>query len=166
MITLKQVIDGWFWIWERKSWFLIGILSLILVVLGIKIQGLENQLEKEKIAHLQYVTKQNVETERINKEWREQLDSAKDEYVERIKALERERASLSDNANRLSEALRASKAKYLTASEEARIEYTNTVRELLETCSERYRAVAVKADEHANDAKLLSDAWPETKKPP
>lgn len=166
MITLKQVIDGWLWLWERKSWVLIGLLSLVLVVLGIKLNSLEGQLEQEKLNHLQYVTKQNLETEKLNKQWSEQLSTAKDGYIERIKALERDRIALSATTDRLSEALRTSNAKYLAASEEARIEYTNTIGELFGTCSERYRAVAIKADEHANDAKLLSDAWPVTKKPP
>lgn len=161
MITLKVIKEGWLWVWKYKSWAICFILGFILIVLLYKLEDLKGQVVEANEFHAKYVTEQELATARLNHSWQVQLSTAKDRYIERIKALERDRAVLSANAERMSVALRAAKSKYNAAPEEARTEYTNTLSELLQQCIHRYTDVAQKADGHASDAKLLSEAWPE-----
>lgn len=154
---------GWVWVWKYKSWAIALILGFILFVLLNRLEDLKGQVDEAKEAHSKYVMEQELATEKLNHSWQVQLNKAKDDYIERLKAIERDRFVLSANAERMSVALREAKPKYVTANEEARTEYTNTLSDLFKECVGRYGEVAQKADGHASDAKLLNDAWPEAK---
>ncbi len=61
--------------------------------------------------------------------------------------------------NRLSKQLDTAKKRMSSASNKTLVEYANTNADLLKECITQYQYVAEKADEHANDAKRLSDSW-------
>jgi hypothetical protein len=48
-----------------------------------------------------------------------------------------------------------------TATTQALIERAAAASSLLGDCSDRYRSLAEKADRHANDARTISEAWPQ-----
>lgn len=167
MITLMAGLKkAGVWVWKHKAWALNAVLLLILVLLGLKNKELSNQVQTVKLDHAKFVHGQEVVTNRLNQSWKERLYKAQEGYLERIKVLERDKFILSVNADRLSKSLAEAKSKYHRASEEARIEYTSTLSDVFGSCVEAYRGMAAKADGHANDAKLLEEAWPTIEKPP
>lgn len=64
-------------------------------------------------------------------------------------------------ADSLSKQLDQAKKRVPTVTSKTVIEYIDTSANILKQCVAEYRIVAEAADEHAADAKRLSDSWPE-----
>lgn len=69
-------------------------------------------------------------------------------------------AAATRNVGRLREKLDQTELRIQTASERAIREYATTANKLLGVCSQRYAALASRADGHALDARVCRAAWP------
>lgn len=94
------------------------------------------------------------------KQWSEKLLKVEIQHREDIKQIIADSNSAKSAIDRLSKQIDTASNRMSTATRETVIEYANTSSVVLEKCVNEYRAVAQRADEHAADAKLLSDAWP------
>lgn len=94
------------------------------------------------------------------KQWSEKLLKAEIQHREDIKHIIADSNSAKSAIDRLSKQIDTASSRMSTATRETIIEYTNASGVILEKCVNEYRAVAQRADEHAADAKRLSDAWP------
>lgn len=94
------------------------------------------------------------------KQWSEKLLNAEIQHREDIKHIIADSNSAKSAIDRLSKQIDTASSRMSTATRETIIEYSNASGVVLEKCVNEYRAVAQRADEHAADAKRLSDAWP------
>lgn len=94
------------------------------------------------------------------KQWSEKLLNAEIQHREDIKHIIADSNSAKSAIDRLSKQIDTASSRMSTATRETIIEYTSASSVVLEKCVNEYRAVAQRADEHAADAKRLSDAWP------
>lgn len=94
------------------------------------------------------------------KQWSERLLNAEIQHREDIKHIIADSNSAKSAIDRLSKQIDTASSRMSTATRETIIEYSNASGVVLEKCVNEYRAVAQRADEHAADAKRLSDAWP------
>ena len=94
------------------------------------------------------------------KQWSEKLLKAEIQHREDIKHIIADSNSAKSAIDRLSKQIDTASSRMSTATRETIIEYSNASGVVLEKCVNEYRAVAQRADEHAADAKQLSDAWP------
>lgn len=94
------------------------------------------------------------------KQWSEKLLKAEIQHREDIKHIIADSNSAKSTIDRLSKQIDTASSRMSTATRETIIEYTNASGVVLEKCVNEYRAVAQRADEHAADAKQLSEAWP------
>jgi len=69
-------------------------------------------------------------------------------------------ANASTAVNGLRDELATARANLSKATQQARDNYAATVETVLGQCSREYQTMAEKADGHANNVKLLLDAWP------
>lgn len=94
------------------------------------------------------------------KQWSEKLLNAEIQHREDIKHIIADSNSAKSAIDRLSKQIDTASSRMSTATRETIIEYSNASGIVLEKCVNEYRTVAQRADEHAADAKRLSDAWP------
>ena len=95
------------------------------------------------------------------KQWSEKLLKAEIQHREDIKHIITDSNSAKSAIDRLSKQIDTASSRMSTATRETIIEYSNASGVVLEKCVNEYRTVAQRADEHAADAKRLSDAWPD-----
>ena len=94
------------------------------------------------------------------KQWSEKLLKAEIQHREDIKQIITDSNSAKSAIDRLSKQIDTASSRMSTATRETIIEYASASGVVLEKCVNEYRTVAQRADEHAADAKRLSDAWP------
>ena len=94
------------------------------------------------------------------KQWSEKLLKAEIQHSEDIKQIIADSNSAKSAIDRLSKQIDTASSRMSTATRETIIEYASAGGVVLEKCVNEYRTVAQRADEHAADAKRLSDAWP------
>ncbi|MCU4616286.1 hypothetical protein ACOUH1_11145 [Acinetobacter baumannii] len=94
------------------------------------------------------------------KQWSEKLLKAEIQHREDIKQIITDSNSAKSAIDRLSRQIDTASSRMSTATRETIIEYASASGVVLEKCVNEYRTVAQRADEHAADAKRLSDAWP------
>ncbi|WP_228199858.1 MULTISPECIES: hypothetical protein [Acinetobacter] len=94
------------------------------------------------------------------KQWSEKLLKAEIQHREDIKQIIADSNSAKSAIDRLSKQIDTASNRMSTATRETIIEYASASSVVLEKCVNEYRTVAQRADEHAADAKRLSDAWP------
>lgn len=115
---------------------------------------------KTDVAEAKTLTEQAKAKSRTQEKlWAEQLLKAEQNHNEKMQKIISDTNHAKSAVNRLSKQLDTAKKRMPSASTEALIEYANTNADLLKECINQYQFVAEKADEHANDAKRLSDAW-------
>ncbi|MBI1452549.1 hypothetical protein IL972_11570 [Acinetobacter sp. FL51] len=95
------------------------------------------------------------------KQWSEKLLKAEIQHREDIKQIIADSNSAKSAIDRLSKQIDTASSRMSTATRETIIEYASASGIVLEKCVNEYRTVAQRADEHAADAKRLSDAWPD-----
>lgn len=95
----------------------------------------------------------------------QQMESVKDDaikkYEERAADDARNAAAAIAAANSLRSDLAKVPNRISTATRQAVDEYAATASIVLAECSAEYQQLASKAQGHANDARLMSDAWPQ-----
>lgn len=94
------------------------------------------------------------------KQWSEKLLKAEIQHSEDIKQIITDSNSAKSAIDRLSKQINTASSRMPTATRETIIEYASASGVVLEKCVNEYRTVAQRADEHAADAKRLSNAWP------
>lgn len=90
----------------------------------------------------------------------QQVIEAQNAAIERNKKNQAAIAAARAESDSLRGDLAAAKSKLSSASADAVRNYAATVSDILGECSQRYTAVAGKADGHAGDVMLLQEAWP------
>ena len=95
------------------------------------------------------------------KQWSEKLLKAEIQHREDIKQIIIDSNSAKSAIDRLSKQIDTASNRMSTATRETIIEYASASGVVLEKCVNEYRTVAQRADEHAADAKRLSEAWPD-----
>lgn len=155
------------WIVENKRWALIIILLICCLFQSCQVNKLAGQIKTLKQQHADYVTQQQLVTEKAKiqaaqqeKVWAEQITQAEQNYNAKVKQIQSDADSARSSVDSLSKQLASAKQRLSTAPRETVIEYADSSSDLLEACTAEYRSVAQKADEHAADAERLIKIWP------
>ena len=156
--------------YEAVIIFLSAFLLLVLIGLGVQTWRASTWQKYYDTLDAKYKTdlaKAEALTEKAKadalvkeKQWSEKLLNAEIQHREDIKHIIADSNSAKSAIDRLSKQIDTASSRMSTATRETIIEYTNASGVVLEKCVNEYRAVAQRADEHAADAKRLSDAWP------
>lgn len=156
--------------YEAVIIFLAAFLLLVLIGLGVQTWRLSGLQDDYALLDSKYQTdlaKAEALTEKAKadalakeKQWSEKLLIAEIQHREDIKHIIADSNSAKSAIDRLSKQIDTASSRMSTATRETIIEYSNASGIVLEKCVNEYRAVAQRADEHAADAKRLSDAWP------
>lgn len=92
------------------------------------------------------------------------MEKTKDEAIKSAHTRAQQHAADAGAARSAAERLRVDlsrvPSRIAAASRAAVDEYANTAGELLGQCTAEYQQVAERADGHANDARMIQDAWP------
>ncbi|ENV34573.1 hypothetical protein [Acinetobacter gerneri] len=147
-----------------KAWreILIGLLAFLLLICIALLNNKTGQIEKFKQAEIiqqAEIAKAKADAAVKEKQWSDQLLKAEQNYNAKIKQIQIDADSATASANSLSKQLKIANSRMSTGSRETIIEYTNTNNDILENCITEYRTVAKAADEHAADARRLSESW-------
>ena len=156
--------------YEAVIIFLAAFLLLVLIGLGVQTWRASTWQKYYDTLDAKYQTdlaKAEALTEKAKadalakeKQWSEKLLNAEIQHREDIKHIIADSNSAKSAIDRLSKQIDTASSRMSTATRETIIEYSNASGVVLEKCVNEYRAVAQRADEHAADAKRLSDAWP------
>lgn len=156
--------------YEAVIIFLAAFLLLVLIGLGVQTWRASTWQKYYDTLDAKYQTdlaKAEALTEKAKadalakeKQWSEKLLKAEIQHREDIKHIIADSNSAKSAIDRLSKQIDTASSRMSTATRETIIEYTNASGVVLEKCVNEYRAVAQRADEHAADAKRLSEAWP------
>lgn len=156
--------------YEAVIIFLTAFLLLVLIGLGVQTWRASTWQKYYDTLDAKYQTdlaKAEALTEKAKadalvkeKQWSEKLLNAEIQHREDIKHIIADSNSAKSAIDRLSKQIDTASSRMSTATRETIIEYSNASGVILEKCVNEYRAVAQRADEHAADAKRLSDAWP------
>jgi hypothetical protein len=129
------------------------------------VQGM--RLDVARAEHDKYVIQAQAnaaEADRLRLEtetrWKQEAENAQTESRKRLETMEAERAALAAAAGRLRRDVSALRARLADAPAPACLVAADTLGELLGRCEGKYRAMADKAQRHANDVRTLMEAWP------
>lgn len=167
------------WVLAHKRWSLIIVLMIYCVFqtwqvnrlasdlnnadakCTTKVNQAKDELKQYKADQTEANAKAKTNAITQEKTWAEQLLKVEQDASQKIQdAVAAARSA--ELANRgLSEQIRRANQRLSTATRETIIEYASANSDVLEKCVSEYRTVAQRADEHAADAKRLSDAWPD-----
>ena len=157
--------------YEAVIIFLAAFLLLSLVGLGIqswRVSALKDDYALLDSKYQTDIAKAEALTEKAKadaitkeKQWSEKLLKAEIQHREDIKQIIADSNSAKSAIDRLSKQINTASNRMSTATRETIIEYASANGDVLEKCVSEYRTVAQRADEHAADAKRLSDAWPD-----
>ncbi|WP_180110514.1 hypothetical protein [Acinetobacter sp. YH12098] len=146
---------------------------LLLSLVGLGIQSWRVSALKDDYALLESkyqtdVAKAEALTEKakaeaiaLEKKWSEKLLNAEITHNAKLQEIITDSNSAKSAVERLSKQINTATDRMSTATRETIIEYASANGDILEKCVSEYRTVAQRADEHAADAKRLSDAWPD-----
>ncbi|UYF76663.1 hypothetical protein LSO58_07255 [Acinetobacter ursingii] len=155
------------WILENKRWTLIIILLICCLFQSCQVNKLAGQIKTLKQQHADYITQQQLATERAKvqaaqqeKVWAEQITKAEQNYNVKIKQINADADSARSSADSLSKQLARAKQRLSAASRETSDEYCGTLGNVFERSIEEYTKMARYADEHRVNEEKLSEAWP------
>lgn len=156
--------------YEAVIIFLAAFLLLTLIGFGVQTWRVSSWQDDYALLDSKYQTdlaKAEALTEKAKadaiakeKQWSEKLLKAEIQHREDIKHIIADSNSAKSAIDRLSKQIDTASSRMSTATRETIIEYASASGVVLEKCVNEYRTVAQRADEHAADAKRLSDAWP------
>ncbi|QIC67478.1 hypothetical protein [Acinetobacter schindleri] len=156
--------------YEAVIIFLAAFLLLTLIGLGVQTWRVSAWQDDYALLDAKYKTdlaKAEALTEKAKadaiakeKQWSDKLLKAEIQHREDIKQIIADSNSAKSAIDRLSKQIDTASSRMSTATRETIIEYASASGVVLEKCVNEYRTVAQRADEHAADAKQLSDAWP------
>lgn len=145
---------------------------LLLSLVGLSIQSWRVSALKDNYALLEskyqtdvakadaLIEKAKAEAIAIEKKWSEKLLNAEITHNAKLQEIITDSNSAKSAVERMSTQINTATDRMSAATREAIIEYASANGDVLEKCVSEYRTVAQRADEHAADAKRLSDAWP------
>jgi DNA repair exonuclease SbcCD ATPase subunit len=119
--------------------------------------------DADKLLRAQALHSMSEQLRHTEQGYAQQLAKAHNEFTEKSKQITADAERTRHAANGLRNELATARARLPVAGtdpERTVAEYASTVSELLESCTERYRDVADKADRHAADAEMMREAWP------
>lgn len=126
--------------------------------------GQINTLKKEHIDYVKdqelAIAKGTAKAKIKEKQWSDQLLKAEQNYNAKLKQIQNDADSARDSASSLSKQLKIANERLPTASRETSDEYCATLGNVFERSIKEYSKMARYADEHAADARRLSEAWP------
>jgi hypothetical protein len=168
---MKDLITGFITkFYEAVIIFLAAFLLLALIGFGVQTwrvsawQGeyalLDSKYQTDLAKSEALTEKAKAEAIAKEKQWSEKLLKAEIQHREDIKQIIADSNSAKSAVERLSKQINTATDRMSTATRETIIEYASANGDVLEKCVNEYRTVAQRADEHAADAKRLSDAWP------
>ena len=168
---MKEIITGFITkFYEAVIIALAAFLLLALVGFGIQTWRVSSWQDDYALLDSKYQTdlaKAEALTEKAKadaiakeKQWSEKLLKAEIQHRDDIKQIIADSNSAKSAIDRLSKQIDTASSRMSTATRETIIEYASASGVVLEKCVNEYRTVAQRADEHAADAKQLSDAWP------
>lgn len=156
--------------YEAVIIFLAAFLLLTLIGLGVQTWRVSAWQDDYALLDAKYKTdlaKAEALTEKAKadaiakeKQWSDKLLKAEIQHREDIKQIIADSNSAKSAIDRLSKQIDTASSRMSKATRETIIEYASASGVVLEKCVNEYRTVAQRADEHAADAKRLSDAWP------
>ena len=168
---MKDLITGFITkFYEAVIIFLAVFLLLALIGFGVQTWRVSSWQDEYALLDSKYQTdlaKDEALTEKAKadaiakeKQWSEKLLKAEIQHRDDIKQIIADSNSAKSAIDRLSKQIDTASSRMSTATRETIIEYASASGVVLEKCVNEYRTVAQRADEHAADAKQLSDAWP------
>lgn len=168
---MKDLITGFITkFYEAVIIFLAAFLLLVLIGFGVQTWRVFSWQDDYALLDAKYQTdlaKAEALTEKANadalakeKKWSEKLLKAEIQHREDIKQIIADSNGAKSAIDRLSKQIDTASSRMSTATRETIIEYASASGVVLEKCVNEYRTVAQRADEHAADAKRLSDTWP------
>ena len=146
----------------RASSLAVGLLLVLAFAAGWLVNGwrADAAMSLLKQEHSEQVARNSAASlftySRMEKTKDEAINSAK----ARADALQADAGRATAAADGLRKQLATANMRIATATRTAVDEYAATAGELLNSCTAEYRAVAAAADGHANDARLMLEAWP------
>ncbi len=168
---MKELTTGFITkFYEAVIIFLAAFLLLALIGFGVQTWRVSSWQDDYALLESKYQTdlvKAEALTEKAKadaitkeKQWSEKLLKAEIQHREDIKQIIADSNSAKSAIDRLSKQIDTASSRMSTATRETIIEYAIASGVVLEKCVDEYRTVAQRADEHAADAKRLSEAWP------
>ena len=142
--------------WQALALGLAGLLLWQTLRLG----DAEVGLAEATAAHAQALSQANAEALANYS----RMEGEKDDAIKAAEKRATQNAAAADLARTAADGLRrdlaSAPARIAAATRAAVDEYAATAGELLGVCTAEYQRVAAAADGHANDARLMLDAWP------
>lgn len=149
------------------------VVAGLLAGLAIGVWGtttVRNARHSAEIAELQREqTEQTLRNSAAALESYSRMEKQKDEAIKAAEVLASKNRAEADAASRALVGLRGElsrvPARIESASRAAVNEYATTAGQLLESCADEYRSLAVITDGHAADVRMILAAWPRTISP-
>ena len=146
-----------------RVWLAVGLaLSLALMGAGgyqVGKKHVQAQWDAEKVVQLAAAAHAETENRRIETENATKVINAQNAQAQRITALQADAVKSRAVVGGLRDTIRTANAELSSRTAAAVRQYATTASELLAECSDRYSALAAKADGHASDALMLQQAW-------
>ncbi|KXZ68747.1 hypothetical protein AVENLUH13518_02907 [Acinetobacter venetianus] len=156
--------------YEAIIYILMALFLIAATGLGVQTWRLSSTQSDYELLNAKYQTdlaKSEALTEKAKagaikaeKKWSEKLLTAEINHNEQVQKILADSNDAKSAIDRLSKQINTASGRMSTATKETIIEYANASGDVLEKCVNEYRTMAQRADEHAADAKRLSDAWP------
>lgn len=147
-------------IYTHVATFLAGLALAAASTWHVQAWRYDAQIAGIKTAHAQAATLASEETARKFRAITTQYEGALNDSRKREADLRRHVAAARTESDGLRDAIYAFRAKLPNASAATVAVAADTAAELLGACVNEYQDVAAAADGHANDARLMLDAWP------
>lgn len=156
--------------YEAIICILMALFLIVSIGLGVQTWRLSSIQSNYELLDAKYQTdlaksealteKAKADAIKTEKEWSEKLLTAEINHNEQVQKILADSNDAKSAIDRLSKQINTASSRMSTATKETIIEYANTSGDILEKCVNEYRTMAQRADEHAADAKRLSDSWP------
>lgn len=135
-----------------------GLVLLSWFGLGLYIHALKASNKRLEQRYSNYVQSVKLESEKSQAAFNAKLSLVSQQYEDKIKQLNESNLVLSNRAERMSVALKATQSNYAKASLKDQIEYTNALNVISGQCIAEYTKMARIADEHKAREEYYRDA--------
>lgn len=147
---------------------LLGLLLVFIFSLLVALNAKNGKIAKLQVEHAQYIEqseltllKANIVSKTIAEKYQAKLAEANQNAITQIKAANDAANSARDAVTSLRKQTANASTKLPTATSETAIDYAIACGAVLDDLAEAGGRISAKADDHAIDAKRLSESWPE-----
>lgn len=149
----------------------VAVVGSIVIGIGVAIHGFLEHEQGIGAAKVQALWDQqkaidSAAAEKTEKEWREKYDQAVSKGSENAQTLQREAAATRIAADSLRSTNATLQQLLSSANAETARKYAATYANVFNDCVARYQTMGAAAQGHANDAAILSAAWPQSQVAP